>query len=744
MLFAACTVGSMSGYAQKITGVVFERAEGKQLPLAGANVYWLGVDKGTSTRDNGLFMIDRVAGYDKLVISFVGFKPDTLSVGAVNYLQVELQPDATLQEITVQGWRSTSHIDHSSALNKIVMDERELFKAACCNLSESFETNPSVDVAFSDAITGTRQIQMLGLAGPNTAITVENMPTMRGVASSQGIQLLPGTWIDAVQVTKGTGSVVNGSESISGQINVELKKPEESDRLLLNGYVNNSGRLEGNAVLTLPVGKKWASTLLLHGSARPLQMDQNQDGFLDFPTGSQSNIINRWVYFPGNGWLGQFAFKYLNDEKLGGQVNFDPETDKFTNNRFGFNIGTERWEWTGKLGYQFAGKPYKSVGLQVATWQHRHNSYFGYTLHDALERSLYANLIYQSIIGDTKHKFKTGISFKADQVDEQLGSALFSGPALDFGRREIVPGAFGEYTYDNLETFSVIVGARVDQHNLFGTLFAPRLHAKYHIHESATLRASAGRGIRLANLITENTGFLASSRVLILLNQQTANAYGFVPDKAWNYGLGLNKEFTLNYRPGNFTIEYYYTDFQNQVVVDYDADPQRIKFYTLTGRSFSHSAQAQIDYQLVRRFDLRLAYRWLDVQTDYLQGRLQRPLIARSRAFANLAYKTKKNWSFDFTVQRLGQQRIPSTAANPVDYQMEGVAPAYVLMNSQVTKDFSETWSAYVGVENLGNFRLSNPIVGAADPFGPYFDSSLVWGPVFGRMAYAGFRYRFK
>jgi outer membrane receptor for ferrienterochelin and colicins len=732
-------------FSQKLMGLVVELDQkGKEQPLPGANVFWLGTNKGTTTRDNGIFLIDRLDGAERLVVSFVGYRADTILVAGETNIKVELKSDQILQEVTVQGWQATTHFDQSSGINKVIMNEKELFKAACCNLSESFETNPSVDVAFTDAITGTRQIQMLGLSGPNTMISLENMPGVRGLASSQGIQFIPGTWINSIQVTKGVGSVVNGYESIAGQINVELKKPQESDKLYVNGYANNSGRSEMNLIYTTQLTKKWATTFLVHGSARPLEMDQNLDTFLDFPKGKQVNFVNRWVYNSGNGWLGQFAIKYLKDEKQGGQAGFNPEKDKFNTNLYGLEVNTERTEITGKLGYQFEGKPYKSFGLQVNGIRHRHASYFGFNIHDADEQSLYTNFIYQSIIGNTFHKFKTGISFLYDQYDEILGRADALVAPLDFGRTEIVPGAFAEYTYDNQKKFSLILGARVDQHNLFGTLFIPRLHTRYNLTATTTLRASAGSGIRVANIISENTGFLASSRSLVRTNVQTNHAYGFQPDKAWNYGLNFLQEFTLDYRPGSISVDYFFTDFQNQAVMDLDHNTQEVNFFGLKGRSFSHSVQGQVDYQLARRFDVRLAYRWLDVETDYLDGRRERPLIPKDRAFINLAYKTKNNWVFDYTVQRIGRQRIPDTSTNPVQYRLSAYSDPYIMMNAQVGKDIGKRWSTYVGVENMTNFRLNSPIVAANDPFGPYFDSSMVWGPVFGRMWYAGFRYRIK
>lgn len=737
--------------AQQLLGLVVERNEkGVEEPLPGANIVWVGTSTATTTGENGVFMINRVAGTDRLVISFVGYRPDTLTITDQKNVKVTLVSNQVLEEVTIEGSRSSTRMDITNPINTSVMTEKELFKAACCNLSESFETNPSVDVAFTDAITGTRQIQMLGLSGPNTLISIENMPGVRGLAASQGIQFIPGTWINSIQVTKGTGSVINGYESIAGQINVELKKPQESEKLYLNGYVNQSARSELNLNYTVHTGEKWATTFLLHGSTRPLEMDENDDSFLDFPTGSQINFINRWVYNSGTGWLGQVGVKVLSDTKQGGQLDFNPEEDKFTTNRYGFEINTKRYELWGKLGYQFKDKPYQSVGLQLSALTHDHESYYGFNVHDADEKSFYSNLIYQSIIGNTSHKFKTGVSFLYDTFDERLyieNGINVAGTltnSASFDRTELVPGAFVEYSYDDLQKFSLIAGVRVDQHNLFGTIFTPRLHVKYDVTPTTSLRASAGKGTRVANVISENTGVLASSRSFVFSNLTSNKGYGFTPDEAWNYGLSLSQDFTLDYRSGSVQVDYFFTDFKNQVVLDLDNTAREARFFGLTGKSYSHSLQVQVDYELIRRFDIRLAYRWLKVETDFTEGMLARPLIPQGRAFVNLAYETKSAWKFDYTVQWIGQQRLPDTSQNTAENQRSEWSDEYLLMNAQITKDFGDKWSVYLGVENIGDFKLKNPIVAAGDPFGTQFDTSMVWGPIFGRMAYAGFRFRLK
>lgn len=734
---AALIIPLISSAQDKLMGLVVELDKsGKDSPLAGANVYWLGTTEGGSTGANGVFFVSRVAGKDKLVISFVGYRSDTITVTDQRNIKVILTPDNVLDEVTVKGWQPTSGLNYLEGINVIEMDEDELFKAACCNLSESFETNPSVDIAFTDAMTGTRQIQMLGLSGANVMTNVENMPGIRGIAANFGLGYIPGTWMNAIQVTKGVGSVANGYESIAGEINVELKKPQESERLYLNGYANQSGRTEVNLNITERVGEKWATTTLLHGDMRPLENDMNDDGFLDFPIANQVNIVNRWIYKGENGWFGQFGVRALRDRKRGGELDYDEETDRNTTNRYGLEINADRYEAWSKIGRVFEGKPYKNIELQLSAMRHDMDSYFGRVDYEAEQSTLYGNLSYQSIFSSTQHKFKTGLSYLLDDYDEALDETPFS-------RTEHVLGSFFEYTYEYLDKFTLIAGARLDHNSLFNEFyFTPRLHLRYSPVESTVIRGSAGQGRRTASIIAENVGVLASSRRVLFENTTADVGYGFQQDVAWNFGLNVSHDFTLNYREGILTFDVYHTDFSDQVILDLDRSPQEAVFSGLSGDSYSTSVQVQVDYELIKRLDVRLAWRWLDVMVDYSTGLLQKPLVPENRAFANLAYNTRNNWDIDFTVQWTGEQRIPNTLSNPANFRLSEESPSFFLMNTQVTKTLEKGWAVYLGIENLANYRQDDPIVAADQPFSPWFDSSLVWGPIFGRMAYVGFRYR--
>ncbi|MFC2104981.1 TonB-dependent receptor domain-containing protein, partial [Bacteroidota bacterium] len=710
--------------AQDITylkGKVIEQNQKSEVPVIGANVYWKNTTVGTTTDVNGNFKLTRLKSNNQLVVSYVGYRSDTIIVESSNFLTVVLDNSLELDEVTVSYRRNSTELSLLEPLNTKVMGEKELLKAACCNLSESFETNPSVDVSFTDAVTGTRQIQMLGLAGPYTQITRENMPDVRGLSSVYGLTYIPGTWIESIHLNKGTGTVLNGYESIAGQIDVNLRNPASMDKLYLNIYGNQRGKIELNANFQADIGNKFGTALLLHGMDNSFKDDHNGDNFLDHPTGEQYILLNRWELYSDKGVHFQVGVKGTYIDKNGGESDFDPDVDKGTTNAWGMNIHTERYEAWAKLGKVNVNKPWQSIGTQYSGTTHKQTSYFGLTNYEARQNTFYANLIFQSIIGNTNHKFKTGLSFQYDDYKEDLNS-------INYDRLEYVPGAFFEYTYNHIEKLNAVLGLRGDYHNEYGAFITPRLHLRYSINDKTTLRASGGRGLRSANIISENTGILASSRQIVINGDTSDKPYGLDPEIAWNYGLNLTYKFTLDYRNGAVSVDYYRTDFINQIVLDLDQNPQQAIFYNLDGRSYSNSFQAQLDYELIKRLDFRVAYRWYDVKTTFNGDLLEKPLISNQRAFINLAYESKKRWTFDYTINWQGEKRIPDLSSNPTQYQLNKNSPNFFMMNGQISKSWQQKFDIYVGVENLLGYKQENPIIASEQPFSQYFDSSLIWG----------------
>ena len=720
---------SFPSFAQNtVTGVVIEEStDGRFHPIPFANVYWKGTQIGTSTDTAGHFELPKNKTTRTLIISYVGYTSDTIKVEHLDKLTIVLKQSKELGGVDVVYRQRGTEISYMNPLKVETMGEKELYKAACCNLSESFETNPSIDVAFTDAVTGTKQIQMLGLDGKYAQITREQMPGVRGLSSVQGMTYIPGSWIESIQLNKGTGSVINGFESVTGQINVELMKPEEADKWFLNGYVNQGGRTELNLNTAHKISEKVQTGFLLHGNMRPIEIDGNKDGFLDFPTGYQLNGINRWKFNNFKGWEGQVGTNVLTEDRSGGQVTVENAI-----NPYSVNWKTNRYELWGKTGYVFPEARYRSVGFQASAILHDQKSNYGLTSYNANQQSGYFNSIYQSIIGTSTHKYRTGLSLLYDKYDETLN-------ASNYAREEIVPGAFFEYTFSYFEKFAVVAGIRGDYHNYYGLFFTPRIHTRYEVREGTVLRASAGRGQRTSNVIAENASLLASSRSWFIQGDSAIQGFGLKPEVAWNFGLNLTQDFRLDYKPGTIAIDAYHSLFENQTVVDIE-NPREVRIYNLTGSSYATSLQGQIDYELRRRLELRMAYRWYEVRTEYGGVLKDKPFVAKHRAFINLGYETKTDWKFDYTVQWHSSKRIPSTALNPVADQRDTRSPEFFLMNAQITKGWKERFDIYVGMENILNFKQANPIISADDPFGPYFDSAMVWGPIFGRMTYVGFR----
>ena len=724
---------------EKVEGVILNTEGSNTLGLSGANVYWQDSQTGVVTDFDGKFSIPYLKEFNKLIISYVGYESDTLTINRPKNIRHSLKASNELDEVIVQQKRDAIQKTYFSPQNVITVNSDELLKAACCNLAESFETNPAIDVNLSDGLTGTKQIQMLGLTSPYLLITQENIPMVRGASQAYGLTFTPGTWIESIQITKGAGSVVNGYESISGQINTELVKPLTDNAVFVNGYANQNGRYELNTHFNKKLTDKWSTGLYVHGNTRNQKEDGNNDGFLDAPLGEQINVMNRWQYQNvETGFVSFLNVRFLNDEKQVGQVDFNPDTDKFTTNAWGSEINTRRFDTSLKLGYVFPELPFQSFGFQTAYSLHKQDSYFGLRTYDINHESIYSSLLFNSIIGDTRNKFKTGISFAYDGYDEMV-------TATDNSREDTSIGAFMEYSYENLEKVSLTAGLRVDKHNRLGTFITPRFHIRYTPWERGSLRGSFGRGKRAANIFAENQQLFASAREINIVNTD-GDVYGLEPEDAWNYGISFLQGFNFLNKKGDISVDYYVTDFRNQVVVDWE-NPQAVSFYNLDGDSSVKSFQVELNYELLTRLNFRTAYKFYDVSTDYFSGNQQKPLQAQHRFFVNLGYETEANdkggkWKFDYTLHALGEMRLPDTSINEVAYQLGDYSSPYNLMNAQLTKVFSNRFEIYLGGENLTGEQQNNPVLGANDPFGPNFDTTIVYAPIMGRMFYGGFRFK--
>lgn len=729
LIYIILFTSSLSIQAQTISGhVMYNDDQMKMQPLPGANIVWANTVIGVTSDETGAFKITRTdPSQQLLVISYVGYITDTVDVSKVNTVHVMLDPIQDLQAVVVQGEGSATAINTVDPVNMETLNKKELLKAACCNLSESFETNNSVDAEFSDAITGAKTIKMLGLDGVYSQIMTENMPNVRGLSSSYGLTFIPGPWIESIQVTKGPGSVVNGYESLTGSINTELKKPFDVDeeKFLFNVFGATSGRYEMNLNYKHLFNEKWSTALYTNTSQLHNKMDENNDGFLDAPLNSTFIVMNKWNYFSEKSHEAQFGIKYIQSNLTGGQTSFDENAPHTVDNGYGVGVDIARWEVFMKNGFVFK-RPNTSIGTIVSYANHDQQSFYGLNNYAGKENYLKGDFIFQTYIFNTDHLLKTGASFVYDDFNETYDS-------VPYLRTEKVPGVFVEYYYKSGTKWSVLAGARADEHNLYGLFFTPRIHLKYSVTEKTTLRASAGKGYRVADIFAENTNILTSSRELVVADD-------LQPEEGWNYGVSLIQNFSTNGHDGVITLDAYRTDFINQVVVDVDSDPAKIYVGNLHGASYSNVLQAEISYEPVKDLNIRLAAKYVDAKETYHDMLMEVPLTNRYRGLFNVAYDLKK-WGItaDFTTQYIGISRLPDLTGNPEAVNVGTYSPDYFLLLGQITKHFK--WmDLYIGSENLTNYTQQDPIIDPAHPFGENFDASVVYAPVMQRKFYGGLR----
>lgn len=726
---------SISFSQNYIEGVIsYENESGEIIPFPGVTVFWENTTVGTLTNIDGNYKLLNSSVSNKLVFKFLGYKEQIIDVSNKKFYNVTMMKDENvLDEVVVNKKRKTIQKSYFKTQNIINVSSEELLKAACCNISESFETNPSIDVSYSNAITGVKQVKMLGLESPYLLITEENIPMIRGASQVYGLSFIPGTWVESMQITKGAGSVVNGFESISGQINVELKKPYSDTPFFVNVYSNNMGRNEVNIHGNKIINEKLSTGLYLHANKNTSINDKNNDGFLDNPTSNAFNIFNRWQYInTQKGTVSFLGIRYMNDDKVIGE---NTEDVVFIRNPWKGEINTNRFDSNFKFGYVNPSIPYQSLGFQMAYSNHDQDSFFGIRNYNINQNSFYSSLIYNSILGSTLNKIKFGLNYSYDDFDE-----IVDKKNVFYNRIDKSIGGFFEYSYDSVDAVSLVAGIRYDIHNNLGSFFTPRFHLRYQPFEKSVLRLSAGTGRKSSNIFSENQNIFTSGRQIKISNE-FGNFYGLDPEKAINYGLSFRQGFFINNREGDITFDYYVTDFDNQIVVDWETQGE-LSFYNLNGKSFSKSLQIDLEYQIIDNVLIKSTFKNFDVKKQYDSGFKQNPLTPKNRFFTNIEASTneKENgskWKFDFTYNWIGKQRLPSHT-ELIDF--EGYSPNYSLVNSQITRVFSNKFEMYVGGENIGGYTQSNPIAGGY-PFGTDFDTSIVYAPIHGALFYVGLRF---
>ena len=704
-------------YAQ-VRGTVKD-STGEAIP--GANVFWMNTGQGVTTKEDGSFSITKPSKSHMLIVSFIGFQNDTIHVSSKN------------QQLNIVTRKLGTMKLRSSVMNEDMISSAELSRAACCNLGESFVTNPSVDVSYSDAATGAKQIKLLGLSGTYVQMLTENIPNYRGAAAPYGLGYVPGPWMQSIQVSKGTSSVKNGYEAITGQINVEFKKPQlpEADWVSANLFASTTNRYEANADATLKISKRWSTSLLAHYENETKAHDGNDDGFVDIPQVEQYNVWNRWAYM-GDHYVFQAGIKALSETRTSGQANHGGTMH--SGDLYKVGIDTERYEFFTKNAYIFNKEKNTNLALILSTTLHNQDATYGRKLYNVDQTNVYASLMFETEF-NPQNSFSAGVSFNYDAYDQHYRLENTTDNPLKAFEKEAVPGAYVQYTLNLNDKWMVMAGLRGDYSNQHGFFVTPRAHLKYNPNDYVNFRLSAGKGYRTNHVLAENNYLLSSSRKVEI-------AKNLDMEEAWNYGASVSTYIPIFGKTLNVNAEYYYTDFLKQVIVDMDSNPHEVAFYNLDGRSYSHVFQVEASYPFFKGFTLTGAYRLTDAKTTYKGERMEKPLTSKYKGLLTASYQTPLGiWQFDATLQLNGGGRMP-TPYELGDGQLswERRYGSFEQLSLQVTRYFRR-WSIYVGGENLTNFKQKNPIIDAANPWGNNFDSTMIWGPVHGAKGYIGIRF---
>jgi outer membrane receptor protein involved in Fe transport len=726
-----------SGYSySQIDGVVYGLVDDKKVELFGAEVFFKNGRQGKTTCSEGMFLFEFLRKLpDTLIVRAMGYYTDTIPISKNEkqlYLEVVLYPDNLLEEFVFVQKRENSSIMRLDPRNVENLSSGELRKAACCNLSESFETNATVDVNMTDGISGAKQIAMMGLSGVYTQIQVENIPVIQNLNMAHGMNSIPGTWIESIQITKGTGTVVNGYESMVGLINLEYRKPDELEKFFVNVYGNIRGRAELNVHGSKKFNDKLSAAWFLHGASVKGENDRNNDGFRDIMMGEDLVFLNRWKY-KSERFIGQFSVKGNLSDKFGGQLGF---LRGDSSNLYGVYNENRNIELSGKTGFIFK-KPATSIGVIYYAKYYDMIAQYGRRELTAHQTRGYLNVLYDGILGTTLHQIKGGLSLVYDDLVQKVKSDLPSGYSEhDLIRTEIVPGAFAEYTYAGLRS-TLVAGVRQDYHNMFGWQFTPRLNYKHVLTEKMDVRATAGRGFRVSNYAIDNIGLMATNRPWVV-------AANIQPEVSWNFGGSILYQLNMFGEKALFTVDYFHTLFENQLIADRDEDPTQIVFMNLDGQSFSNVVQVELRFSPMKNFEIKSAYKYLDVRATMGGALVEIMMVPKHRGFINLGYTTRsKRWEYDLTASVFSSQRLATVELSEGVISENNRSEILPMLSAQITHVYKQ-FDFYLGGENLLDYCLNNPIIDAQNPFSERFDATRVWAPIIGINIYGGIRFTIK
>ena len=619
-----------------------------------------------------------------------------------------------------------NYLSKGKEIRTEVVSSAGLMKMACCNLAESFENSASVTVGYSDATTGARQIRLLGLSGIYTQMLDEARPIMRGLSAPFGLSYVPGSWMESIQIAKGSPSVINGVESMTGQINIEHRKPTDEKPLFINASAMSDTKTDLNIISSLQLSDKIYTILMGHVDGNFKTHDMNGDGFADEPALLQFNLANRWLYYTPE-WQVRWGVRAIRDTRQGGQIDGSWKSD----------IGNSSLNGYLKVGHSLREDGSASIALVADYNFQKMDADIGKNIYQATQQSAFANLIYRNQFTEN-HDFTTGINLTTDWWEEYTNVHVWY-PLITYKCTSRINqwSPYAEYTFKQGDVFTAITGVSCVFLGGSSPHFAPRLTLKYQPFEALVLRANGGRGLRRANPVVDNIGILSTNKAI------AGDPYNRPLEDSWTYGGNATLYFS---EKTSLSLDFFRTQFTQQLLLDRE-HPGYIQFYTLDGhQSYSNNYQVDFNTEPVERLTFTLTGRYTDAAVWHPSGDvLEVPMNSRFKGVFNAQYKTRlSRWIFDFTASINGPARVYDFMRTLKDKNLdllypEGQTPVYPLLYAQITRRF-KGFDIYVGGENLTGYTQKMPIIDADNPSSTTFDAASIWGPLMGAKIYAGFR----
>lgn len=717
----------------------------QDIPLPEAVVVWTGTTTGAVTDTLGEFALPTPSDTShfplKLTVVF-GDLRDTFFIDDLHsYWTLKLSANVTLQEVTIRDVATGAYISVLQPIKTEIINRSELRKAACCDLAGCFETQSTVQPTTTNILTNAKELRILGLSGVYNQVLVDGLPTIQGLTYTYGTGTIPGSMLENIWVVKGANSVLQGYEGMVGQITIFPREGGIAEPVTADILINSFGEKHINAGFATKK-TKWTNYLALHTSQPGGKWDRDEDTFLDLPLLTRYSVYNKWRYRKENemGWSAFIGARLVNEQRIGGQENFDPKKDEGSTRAYGQTVRFNQPELFTKTGYRInANQKFSLLASFVAQNQ---DSWFGLTQYTAGQRHAYGNLQYELFWGKKKaHELKTGVSYRHFILHETIAftasdllGRTFAG---DYRKEENIPGLFAENTFHFANDRWVwIAGVRADHHNAFGWYTTPRTMLRFNPNPNLDLRATIGTGWRTVNLFPENIALLVGSRDLVF-------AENLRPEQAWNAGINATQRFTTGTMKWTATADVYHTRFQNQFFPDYDTDPSKAIIANFTDKSVSNGVQIELSTAWNRRLELRGAWNFLDVYREYGQEKKLLPFNPRHKVLGVVTLRTPdEKWQFDVNTHWYGQQRLPDTRLNPISLQRPDYSAAYSVSSVQLRWKGLKRFDFFAGCENVFNFRQKRPILGWEQPFERGFDPSFAWGPTRGREFYVGCNFK--